>query len=78
MEKVHAETIRKDVKALEVLREDVPEIEGLGAEAFVGPTPPGDTEDILLGPVLPDAVEEDPYNLPITHEVALEGNPNAK
>ena len=32
-------------------------------------------EEPLLGPVLPEAeTEDDPYNLPITHEVTLEGN----
>lgn len=33
-------------------------------------------EEPLLGPVLPEAeTEDDPYNLPITHEVTLEGAP---
>ncbi len=73
LEKVHAETLRgsKGVDG------NPPPGGGPESEEVVGPLPPTEESvdaQTLVGPILPDAgAEDDPYNLPITHEVTLEG-----
>ncbi len=75
LQKIHADTIRKEVEALK----DIPSANkenGQQGEPSVGDIQIVEEEPIL-GPVLLEdgEAEDDPYNLPITHEVALEGAP---
>ena len=73
LEKIHADAIRKEVEALKA---DPAGLPMKGAEAAMRlESHMADDEGPVIGPVLPDIeeAEDDPYNLPITHEVALEG-----
>ena len=72
LQKIHADTIRKEVVALK----DVPAISSGNGKQIKPAITEEETilEEPLLGPVLPEAeTEDDPFNLPITHEVTLEG-----
>ena len=78
LEKVHAETLRGGSRRIDA---EPPPGSERDAEDVVGPMPLA-VEDAaetlalpLAGPIPPEAgdVEDDPYNLPITHEVTLEG-----
>jgi hypothetical protein len=76
LEKVHAETLRGGPRG--IVGDPPPDV-GLETGEVMGPMPPageGSEEPLpLVGPIAPDAndLEDDPYNLPITHEVTLEG-----
>ena len=75
MEEVHAATARSGSQAA-AARNGHLEVSG-ASEAAVGPALPVEEEaEPLVGPVLPSEeadVEDDPYNLPVSHLVALEG-----
>ena len=75
LEEVHAATVRSSSQAA-AARNGHLEVGG-ASEAAAGPTLPVEEEvEPLVGPVLPSEeadVEEDPYNLPVSHLVALEG-----
>lgn len=76
---MHAETLRRVPRSAEG---DSPPGGGQDAGEVVGPMPPAadDSEEALpmVGPIAAEAgdVGDDPYNLPITHEVTLEGAPS--
>ena len=76
LEKVHAETLRGGSRRVDA---EPPPGSGQDVGEVVGPTPPAAEEAAeplpLVGPIAPEAGdgEDDSYNLPITHEVTLEG-----
>ena len=80
LEEVHAATARSGSQAA-AARNGHLEVGG-AAEAAVGPALPVEEEpEPLVGPVLPSEkaeVEDDPYNLPVSHLVALEGMASLK
>lgn len=70
LQQIHADTIRKEVDALNSVSA-ISETNGKESEPAVVEAEIVE-EEPLMGPILPEA-EDDPYNLPITHEVTLEG-----
>lgn len=75
LEKIHAETIRKEVEALESISEaDTNGDKAVSFEAKANEAEDIDEQGPILGPTLAETeAEDDPYNLPVTHEVTLEG-----